>query len=107
MLISVPLLTVTFCAAALWGGFWVAKLSGLLESNFVLSRLSSSLDVTIWKNVMVRAVVFAFVIGAVSCHHGLRVKVSATEVPQQATRGVIGALSLCFLSNLALSLAVL
>ena len=107
MIISVPLLTVIFCAAALWGGFWVAKFSGFLESNFVLSRLSSSLDATLWWNVMVRAFFFALVISSVSCHHGLRVKVSATEVPQQATRAVISSLSLCFLGNLVLSLAVL
>jgi len=39
MLISVPLLTVVFCAAAFWGGYWAAELSGLLESNFKLARL--------------------------------------------------------------------
>jgi phospholipid/cholesterol/gamma-HCH transport system permease protein len=104
MLVSVPLLATCFCAAALWGGYFLARGSGLLETNFVLQRLTTSLDVPMVEAVLIRSVCFGLITGAVSCGHGLRVKLSPTEVPQQATRGVVGALTLCFLANLVLSL---
>jgi phospholipid/cholesterol/gamma-HCH transport system permease protein len=107
MVISVPLLAMVSCAAAFWGGFWVSKLSGLLESNFVISRLSASLDGPTLRLILIRAICFGVIVGSVSCHHGLLVRMSTTEVPQQATRGVVSALSLCFIANFALSVAVL
>jgi phospholipid/cholesterol/gamma-HCH transport system permease protein len=107
MALSVPLLTTVFLAGSLWGGYGAAALSGLLPSSFILPRLSASLDGPLLQSILVRSVFFGFAIGAVSCVHGLSVRVSATEVPQQATRGVINALMLCFAGNLILSLAVL
>lgn len=103
---SVFLLTVSFCTAAYWGGFWLARLSGRLESNFVLARLTTSFDPDLFRNLLIRCFAFGVVIAIVACLHGLRVKQSTTEVPQQATRGVISALSLCFVINFTVSLGV-
>ncbi len=107
MAISVPLLTAVFVAGALWGGFFAGRVTGLLATNFILPRLAAILDMGMIQTILLRALFFGFVIGTVACHHGLRVRASATEVPQQATRGVIGALTICFLGNLVLSIAVL
>jgi phospholipid/cholesterol/gamma-HCH transport system permease protein len=103
---SVLLLAVSFCAAAYWGGFWMATFSGYLESNFVLARLTAVFDLALIRNLIVRCFAFGIVIALVACHHGLRVEFSPTEVPQQATRGVISALSLSFVINFAVSLGV-
>jgi len=103
---SVLLLSVSFCAAAYWGGFWLAEFSGYLESNFVLARLTAVFNLDLFRNLIVRCFAFGIVISLVACHHGFRVKVSPTEVPQQATRGVISALSLSFVINFAVSLGV-
>ena len=103
---SVLLLAVSFCAAAYWGGFWLATFSGYIESNFVLARLTSVFDFALFRNLIVRCFAFGTVIALVACHHGFRVQVSPTEVPQQATRGVISALALSFVINFAVALAV-
>ena len=107
MVLSVPLLTTIFVAAGLWGGYSAARASGLLASSFVLSRLTVSVDVGVLRDVLIRSFMFGLVIGTVACHHGLQVRVSATEVPQQTTRGIISALAICFILNLLLSLVVL
>jgi len=104
MTVSVTLLTVLFCAAAMWGGFWTAHAAGLLESNFLLESLLENLTLDIILNILLRAFCFGIVIGAVSCLHGLWVRVASTEVPQQASRGVVHSLSLCFILNFVISL---
>jgi phospholipid/cholesterol/gamma-HCH transport system permease protein len=104
MVLSVTLLIVAFCVAAYFGGFWLARLSGLLESNFVQERLARGIPFGAVRNILLRGLVFGLIIGSAACLHGLRVQVSPTEVPQQATRGVISALSLCFVANFILSL---
>lgn len=102
MTVSVVLLTICFTAAALWGGFWLAEVSELLESNFLLESLQANFTRGMLGNIVLRAFCFGLVIGTVSCLHGLRVRASPTEVPQQARRCVVRALSLCFVINFAI-----
>lgn len=106
MVISLIVLTVAFCAAAFWGGYGLARLSGLLASDFVYERLAAGLPPSLLANILLRALCFGLLIASVSCHHGLRVSVAPTEVPQQASRGVINALVLCFLANFVISVGV-
>lgn len=40
---------------------------------------------------------FGLLIGTVACYHGLRVKHSVTEVPQQAQRAIVNSLSIIFI----------
>jgi phospholipid/cholesterol/gamma-HCH transport system permease protein len=104
MAISVVILTVLFCACGLWGGFWTADAMQLLESNFILKSLLDNFSSDVLFNILARALSFGVVIGAVACHHGLRVSASTTEVPQQAGRGVVRALQFCFVLNFIISL---
>jgi phospholipid/cholesterol/gamma-HCH transport system permease protein len=97
--LSVVILTAAFCAAAFWGGFYVARHAEILASTFVMERLAATLDAATLGNIFLRAVCFGLVISSVACLHGLKVGLSSTEVPQQASRGVISALSLCFIIN--------
>jgi phospholipid/cholesterol/gamma-HCH transport system permease protein len=107
MALSLPLLTAVFLAGALWGGFALGRVTDLIATDFTLTRLSATLDMALFQTVILRALFFGFVIGTVACRHGLSVQVSATEVPQQATRGVISALTICFLGNMVFSILAL
>lgn len=104
MIVSVTTLTTCFCAAALWGGFWAAETLELLESNFLLADLEKNFDLPLLGNILLRAACFGVIISSVACLHGLAVRISPTEVPQQASRGVIRALSLCFVTNFFISI---
>lgn len=104
MTISVTLLTVIFCAAAMWGGYWTAQAAGLLESSFLLESLLENFTLDVFLNILLRAFTFGIVIASVSCVHGLWVRSASTEVPQQASRGVVHSLSLCFILNFVISL---
>lgn len=103
MVVAMVLLTICFCASALWGGFWVAKISGLLESTFLLRSLERNLTLPILENILLRALAFGVAVAAVACLHGLRVRRSPTEVPQQASRGVVRSLAICFVLNFVIS----
>lgn len=103
MIVSVTTLTVCFCAAALWGGFWTADVLDLLESNFILVNLEKNFTLEILGNILLRAAGFGVIISSVACLHGLGVRISPTEVPQQASGGVVRALSLCFAFNFVVS----
>lgn len=103
MVTSVVLLTICFCGAALWGGFWLAKGAGLLESDYLLSSLIESFTPEILRNILLRAFSFGVIIAAVASLHGLWVAVSPTEVPQQASRSVVRSLTLCFVLNFVFS----
>lgn len=106
MVVSVVLLTIIFCGAGLWGGFYIAKWFGLLESDFLFLTLQANFTPAILINIILRAFCFGMVISSVACHHGLSVQVSPVEVPQQASQGVVRALSLCFVLNFLISVYV-
>ena len=106
MAISVPFLTILFVVSSLVGGYWAGKASGLLAGRFAFARLAENLDGPTLQNIVLRALLFGLIIGTVSCYHGLRVRISANEVPQQATRGIVAAFTLCFLVNIAFSVVL-
>lgn len=106
MVTSVVLLTVCFCAAALWGGFYTARSLDLLESSFTLANLEKNFTLAMLTNILIRSLCFGVIIALVACLHGFRVQVSPTEVPQQAGRGVIRSLALCFVANFVISVWV-
>lgn len=46
---------------------------------------------------LLKNLVFGLLIGTIACFHGLRVKHSITEVPQQAQRAIVNSLSIIFI----------
>lgn len=75
-------------------------LSGLVNSPLHFAYLFNLTDgvtslmllVFVVKNLM-----FGLTIGTVACYHGLRVGVSATEVPQQTQRAIVNILTFLFI----------
>lgn len=99
MVLSVTLLTGVFCATCVYGGHFVARVFGAVPSDFVLAELMRNFTPSVLFNILVRAFCFGFVIAAVACVHGLRVRFSAAEVPKEASRCVVRALSICVAIN--------
>ncbi|MGE0081310.1 MAG: MlaE family ABC transporter permease, partial [Thiohalomonadaceae bacterium] len=61
-------------------------------SEIPLSFNAFDLTVFVVKNLL-----FGIIAGATACMHGLRVERSPTEIPQQAQRAIVNAISLVFI----------
>ena len=74
-------------------------LSGLINSTLHFSylfHLTDGITPLMLLVFVVKNMLFGLTIGAVACFHGLRVGVSATEVPQQTQRAIVNILTLLF-----------
>jgi phospholipid/cholesterol/gamma-HCH transport system permease protein len=99
-------ITVVFNVVAIFGGFTLAKVLGLLRPGLLLNVLVAAANLKIIRYAVLKAVLFGWVISLVNCYHGLNVQVSFTEVPQAATKGVVQSIFLCFILNGVLSVYV-
>lgn len=94
--VSQLVLAVLFSAICMLSGM---VFSAYLEATSVMKYLVllpdsfTSLDVVLF---VLKNLFFGLVIGAIACFHGLRVGVSATEVPQATQRAIINAMLIIF-----------
>lgn len=93
--VSVLVLTVYFAAIAVGGGYIVSMLVasptfGSLRSGFAAAL--EPLDLVLF---VVKGTGLGLLVGWVSCHYGLQVGSSPTEVPMQASRAVVLTLVSC------------
>jgi phospholipid/cholesterol/gamma-HCH transport system permease protein len=98
-MVSVLVLTVYFSAVAVGGGYVVSLLiaSPSLQSlrvGFAAALVPADLGLFV-----VKGLGLGLIVGWLSCHFGLRVQSSPTEVPQQASRAVVMALLGCVVLN--------
>ncbi len=98
-IVSVILLMVYFAAISLSG----TAVVGLMLSNISLVALQSGLAAALTPYDLVlflaKGVGLGTIVGWLSCHYGLEVKSSPTEVPQMASRAVVMSLLGCFAYN--------
>lgn len=97
--VSVMVLTVYFSAVAVIGGYVTSRLIAspsfdTLRTGFVEGILPGDLPLFLAKSTGLGTLV-----GWLSCHFGLQVKSSPTEVPRQASRAVVMILLGCFVYN--------
>ncbi len=103
--ISQVAVTVYFTVIAL--GFGIL-LSGYLISPshydllLLVSQAFSPYSISLF---LVKTLIFGFVIGTVACFNGLRVHVSATEVPQRTTAAIVQTLIIIFVIDGLLAMA--
>ncbi len=106
MAVAMVCLAFYFDFVAVLGGFLVAKLELTIPfaafARSVLHALTS-MDIVI---TAFKSALFGLIIASVGCHHGLSVGLSATEVPQQTTRAMINAVTMCLLLDIVVALAV-
>ncbi|MFH1708700.1 MAG: ABC transporter permease [Planctomycetota bacterium] len=96
---AVVALAIYFYAFAIGGGLIAVKLFGLAPLNFTLELLYRNITM---KHIVIAVSKCLFIGGGVAlihCHHGLSVRRSTTEVPQQTTRAVVNSIVFTFVVN--------
>ncbi len=96
VLISLFVLVVFFDAAALAGGFLVAKLKYDVTFGFYMDSVRQSLSNRDFAATLLKILLFAGAITFHACHFGLRIRRSQTEIPQAVTKTVVSALVAVF-----------
>lgn len=75
-------------------------LSGLLLSPTYFKYfydMASGLQPLLLFVFVIKNILFGLFIGAIACYHGLKVEVSATEVPQQTQKAIVSSLLMLFI----------
>ncbi len=96
VLISMFALVVFFDAAALAGGFLVAKLKYGVTFGFYMDSVRQTLSNRDFAATLLKVVFFTGAITFHACHFGLRIQRSQTEIPQAVTKTVVSALVAVF-----------
>ena len=96
VLVSVFALVVCFDAAALAGGFLVAKLKYAVTFGFYMDSVRQALSNRDFAATLLKVVLFSGAISFQACHFGLRIRRSQTEIPQAVTKTVVSALVAVF-----------
>jgi phospholipid/cholesterol/gamma-HCH transport system permease protein len=94
LIITLPLLTFWADLTGLAGGAVVTQFLLQISPLQYIERVHSAVD---WKDTfvgLIKAPVFAVVIGIIGCMHGLRVRGSAESVGRETTRAVVKAIFL-------------
>ena len=97
VLVSVFALVVFFDAAALAGGFLVAKLKYGVTFGYFMDSVRQTLSNRDFVATLLKVVLFSGAITFHACHFGLGIRRSQTEIPQAVTRTVVTALVAVFM----------
>jgi len=97
--VSVLVLMVYFAATALAGTALMAVAIANIGLGAFQSALSGALTLYDLGLFVVKGVGLGAIVGWLSCHYGLEVKSSPTEVPQMASRAVVRSLLGCVAYN--------
>lgn len=104
MLIALPLVAIYADVMALAGGAIMAMAVLEISLSQFLAQLSEAVVAsTFWVGI-VKAPVFAFLIGLVGCYEGLQVSGSAESVGQRTTKAVVESIFLVILADAAFSI---
>ncbi len=104
LVIALPLLTVFADAMGLFGGLIMANtMLGLNPTTFI-NRLAEALTLNSYLSGIGKAPVFAFIIVAVGCFQGFRVRGSAGSVGRQTTISVVQSIFLVIIVDAAFSI---
>lgn len=97
--VSMPVLTVYFGAVAVAGGCAAALAMGAHGIGDLQTGLTEALVPIDLPLFFVKSMGLGCIVGLLSCHYGLSVSTSPTEVPQKASRGVVLTLLACVVYN--------
>ncbi len=93
----------------------VTMSTGILLSGLLLSptyfkyffELAVGLDSMVLPVFIFKNILFGLFIGAISCYHGLSVRESATEVPQQTQQAIVNSLLMLFMVDAVFALLMI
>jgi phospholipid/cholesterol/gamma-HCH transport system permease protein len=94
LMIALPLLAFFADVLGLFGGGLMCSLTLDISPGQFLSQLDKAVDGSTFLVGLIKAPVFAFLIGMVGCYEGLSVTGSAESVGQMTTRAVVVAIFL-------------
>jgi phospholipid/cholesterol/gamma-HCH transport system permease protein len=100
MVVSMFCLTLYFDGVAVLGGFFVAKAKLTVPFEAFAQAIGSSLRLT---DILVtggKSILFGTAVATICCYHGLSVRSSYTEVPQQTTRAMINSVTICLMLDI-------
>src|SRR6185312_3198183 len=89
-------LAVYFALVALFGGVFINDLLTPGSSAHDLKRLAEAIGPEQVMLFALKNLVFGITIAGTACYHGLRVRTSPTELPQQTQRAIVTSLVLVF-----------
>jgi phospholipid/cholesterol/gamma-HCH transport system permease protein len=99
LLCAVPCLTILSNVAGIFGGYWIGVILLGLGSRNYLQQTAQALLISDLVTGMVKSVVFAFLIGLVSCYRGFYVQGGAEGVGTNTTASVVTSIVLCILAD--------
>lgn len=99
LLCAVPCLTILSNLAGIFGGYWVGVIVLGLGSRNYVQQTAQSLLISDIVTGMVKSVVFALLIGLVSCYRGFYVQGGAEGVGTNTTASVVTSIVLCILAD--------
>ena len=102
--ISVIALSVYFNLVAVVGGLVISTLITTTKFSVFLHNLANSLTLLDMSISLLKSLIFGLVISLLCSYNGLSVRLSSTEVPQAATRGVVNSMLSCFIINCMITL---
>jgi phospholipid/cholesterol/gamma-HCH transport system permease protein len=105
MVFSMICLTLYFDVVSVLGGFFVARAVLTVPFDAFADGITQSLSFVDVMITLSKGAIFGTAVAAICSHHGLSVKASYTEVPQQATRAMINSLTICLLLDIVLTVS--
>jgi len=90
--VSLFVLIVLFDVVGILGGFGIAVLVKDISFPLLRSRVMSALTNTDLAVTAFKALLFGQAVALLSCHYGLGVRHSPTELPQAVTRAVVASM---------------
>ena len=99
LLCAVPCLTILSNLAGIFGGYWVGVIVLGLGSRNYVQQTAQSLLISDLVTGMVKSLVFALLIGLVSCYRGFYVRGGAEGVGTSTTASVVTSIVLCILAD--------
>lgn len=100
--LMLPLLTVIADVAGLFGGYIFAGLNGVPHASFLNSMHQYAAPQDLIRG-LIKALVFGFLVGIVSCYQGLQTTGGATGVGRSTTRSVVICVVLIFVFDFFLT----
>lgn len=105
MVLSLIALTLYFDVVCVLGGFFVARVVLTVPFDAFAQGITHSLSLLDIIVTLSKGALFGTAVAAICSHHGLSVKASYTEVPQQTTRAMINSLTICLLLDIVVTVA--
>ncbi len=94
VLIITPLVTAIADVVSMMGGLIISNVSLSIPPALFISRVKNYVSVNNFTCGIVKSIFFAFIIGLVSCYHGLQVKGNANSIGIETTKSVVNSIML-------------